>query len=86
MSPLTMRMVISAAPSTCDQKRSLVPANGDVGPEDEEAWSHTIVICCRSSLAKRLFGMKRVDTPHDATTCVTRKLTRMLHKAYASSR
>src|SRR5262249_16583065 len=49
------------------------------------ARSHTIFICCRSSLAKMLFGISAWTPCTMSTTCVTRKLTAMLHKAYASS-
>src|SRR5215469_16785775 len=47
--------------------------------------SHTIVICCLSWLAKMFFGMSAWTPRTISTTWVTRKLTAMLHRAYASS-
>jgi hypothetical protein len=46
---------------------------------------HTIFISCLSSLAKMFFGMSAWTPRTMSTTWVTRKLTAMLHRAYASS-
>jgi hypothetical protein len=43
--------------------------------------SHTIFICCLSSLAKMFFGMSAWTPRTMSTTWVTRKLTAMLHRA-----
>ena len=43
--------------------------------------SHTIFICCLSSLAKMFFGMRAWMPRTMSTTWVTRKLTAMLQRA-----
>ena len=52
-----------------------------VVPADEQASSHTIFICCLSSLAKMFFGISAWTPRTMSTTWVTRKLTAMLHRA-----